>query len=104
MVLTATMARVKANVESADISAAVLSRLSKIPQSSLKEALQGARYLGAEREKELLILSARLAEIMESLNPLTVQKGDSESLQVLIDSHVEPSRIREWVSEVFGRE
>lgn len=103
-VITATMARTRRNLEGAEISAAMFAKLAGVPQSTLKEALQGLHYFGAEKEAELLTLSVRVAEIVESLKPLMFGKGDVESLRTLLDSQIEPLQVREMVSRVFGRE
>jgi hypothetical protein len=102
--LTATMSRIRTHLESAQISAAVLARLSGVPVSTLKEALQGARYLGGPEEARLLTLVVRAAEIVESLRPLTFAKGDVESLRALLDYQIEPVQVRQMVSTIFGRE
>jgi hypothetical protein len=102
--ITTTMSRIRRHLESAQISAAVLAKLSGVPVSTLKEALADQRYLGGPEEARLLTLVVRVAEIVESLRPLTFAKGDVESLRVLLDGEVNPAQLREMVSRVFGRE
>jgi hypothetical protein len=102
--ITATMARIRTHLDSAQISAAVMAKLSGVPVSTLKESLQGLHYLGAEKEAELLTLSVRLSEIIEALKPMTLAKGDAESLRALLDGEVNPAQVRQMVSTIFGRE
>jgi hypothetical protein len=98
------MGRIKAGVEAADISAAVLSRLSGIPQSTLKEALADQRYLGNKVEADLLTLVVRVSSLAEAWRPMVFARGDSESIRALLESEAEPSKVREMVSTIFGRE
>lgn len=102
--LTATMARIRINLESAQVSAAILAKLSGVPVSTLKEALADQRYLGAETEAKLLTLVVQISSLVEAWKPMTFAKGDTESLRVLLEAERTPAEIRESVSAIFGRE
>jgi hypothetical protein len=102
--LTTTMARIQTNLESAQVSAAILAKLSGVPVSTLKEALADQRYLGAEKEAELLTLAVRVSSLVEAWKPMTFPKGDTESLRVLLESERTAAEIRKAVSTIFGRE
>jgi hypothetical protein len=100
--LTATMSRVRTNLESAEISASVFAKVAAVPVSSLTAALRdGSHYFGGQEEARLLTLSVRLSEMVESLRPLQVGKGDAESLKVLLESEKSPQEVRAHVAVLF---
>jgi hypothetical protein len=100
--LTATMSRVRTNLESAGVSASTFALLTGVPLSSLTAALRdGSHYFGGPEEARLLTLSVRVAELVESLRPLQVGKGDAESWKVLLHSEKSPQQVRAHVAVLF---
>lgn len=97
--LTTTMMRIKSNLEGAGVSTAVFAQVVGIPNSSLADAFADRRYLGAQREADLLETASRVAAIVSALKPFTLAKVTGvKTLKELIESSKEPEEIKTIIS------
>ena len=85
------------------ISAATLARLTGISPSTMRDALRGESYLGAEREARVLEIASRVAKFKIALEPLDLPKEWAD-LAALLESGTSPEQVREMVSAIFQRE
>lgn len=84
------------------ISAATLARLTGISPSTLRDALRGESYLGAEREARILETASRVAKFKEALEPLDLPKEWAD-LETLLKWKT-PEEVAGLVGQMFSRD
>jgi transcriptional regulator with XRE-family HTH domain len=98
---TATMILTESFMRESGISAATLARMAGVSPTSLRDALRGESYLGAEREARILETASRVAKFKEALEPLDLPR-EWNDLAALLEST--PEQVRECVGSIFQRE
>jgi hypothetical protein len=101
--VSTTMARILGVLRTApDLSATTLAMLYGMPPSTLTNAMRERIQLSSEREAELHTLAQRAADILEALRPLSIPKGDWQTLDALVKSEFTPEEISKRVSQLFN--
>ena len=83
------------------ISAATLARLTGISPSTMRDALRGESYLGAEREARILETASRVAKFKEALEPLDLPR-EWMDLDTLMKGKT-PEEVAGLVGQMFQR-
>jgi hypothetical protein len=103
--LSITLSRAQFNMKNAGISAATLAKLCGIAASTLSAAYREQVYLGSEKEAEFLTTTLRVQELQESLKPFR-EPTNVDDLRRVLDfiaaTNIEPDKIREALTGVFG--
>jgi hypothetical protein len=99
-VKTATMTLTESFMRDAGLSAASLARLTGVAPTSLRDALRGESYLGAEREARILETVSLVAKFKQALEPLDLPKEWAD-LDVLLKSGRTPQEIESLVKQIF---
>ncbi len=96
---TATLILAETFLREAGISAATLARLAGVSPTSLRDALRGESYLGAEREARILETASRVAKFKVALEPLDLPK-EWPDLAILLKSRT-PEEVVGLVGQMF---
>jgi hypothetical protein len=99
---TATMILTEAFMREASVSAATLARLAGVSPTSLRDALRGESYLGAEKEARIQEISSRIARYKIALEPLDLPK-EWDYLEMLMKTKT-PEEVAGLVRQIFQGE
>ena|SRR6266480_2133865 len=100
-VISTTLARMRVNLDAANISVSAFAAIAEMPQSTLQTALQGRSYLGSEREAALLTLSVRCKQTLEAISPFTLNKTDWDTLKFLVQKRT-LEQVHSQVAQLFA--
>ncbi len=104
MMLTTTMLRVVRVLDDApEMSATTLALVAGVPPTTLSDALRDKRYLGSEKEARVYTVAKRCADILDALRPLSIPKGDWQTLKTLYESASSPHEISEAITALFEK-
>ena len=96
--LSITMGRLKGLLQTdARLSAAMLAGVARIPSPNLTAAMRNVIYLSSDEELRLWELAQRCLRVIDSILPLQIARGDSETLRILVRSGRDPESIRNTV-------
>jgi hypothetical protein len=101
-VKTATLTLTESFMLDAGVSAATLARLTGVAPTSLRDALRGESYLGAEKEARILKTVSLVAKFKQALEPLDLPKEWAD-LDVLIKSGKTPKEVEALVKQIFNQ-
>src|SRR5436309_14775173 len=97
--LSTTLMRIKSTLDFAGISTTTFSQIVGVPNSTLADAFNGRRYLGAEKEAALLSKAVRVAAIARAVQPFVFEKyAGVAALKALTESSKQPEEIRAVIS------
>ena len=89
------MGRLKGLLQTdARLSAAMLAGVARIPSPNLTAAMRNAIYLGSDEELRLWEPAQRCLRVIDSILPLQIARGDSETLRLLVQSGRDLEAIR----------
>ena len=86
-----------------NLTASTIAKQVNLPPSSLRGVLRGEARLSSLKEAEILTVASKLAKYARALDPLLLPADESD-LRDLLNTDVEPERVRELVATIFGRE
>jgi hypothetical protein len=101
MNISATLRRTLDNLDTGNVSASAFAFVAGIPLSTMTAAFRGRLNLGSEVEAELLTLSVRVADVILTIRPFTIERGDWALLKRLVESDKSVETIQQTVSSLF---
>jgi hypothetical protein len=92
---------IERNLQLAGISVSMFAVVSGVPQATLSAGLRGRLPMSGETEARLHTLALRCADIAAAIRPLVFEKGNAESVKVLVNSSLSVEQIRGVIEQLF---